>query len=360
MGKESKTILELDKLASLLQTDEVPVARQGSEGDNKMILGDLIKYDSTNRTLTIYGNITFDVSSLLRYILTVTPNEHGSVAVVPEKNNYGYQDQLILTPSASAGYKFDHWVFGDGTTSSQNPLNLNIADNTTITAVFEEITEVQLVTGVVNNIGGTAKITNLNNEEISAAEYNGSAKFIATPTPGGQWDFDRWYKNAQGTTEGETTSPILFENITQAITRYAKFKRIGAYDYYIGFINNKNSDSFPSVPAADLIDSSKVTEVIRDYKENRPTIKKGYGGTGIQPLGRLVFYVLYRSTLNAPKLLFKSELEGEKEFTGVKYNDLNGQSTISIEDNNITEQYKIMWIEFISFGSKEYMKIQFS
>ena len=90
MEKESKTILELDRLIPLSPTDAVPIARSGTESDNKMMLEDLIRFDPNNKTITLYGQHTFDVSTLLRYNITIGEFTNGQVNIFPSEQPYTY------------------------------------------------------------------------------------------------------------------------------------------------------------------------------------------------------------------------------------------------------------------------------
>ncbi len=84
MAEKSKTILELDKLAKAEPHDQIPVARVSRpHGDDKIELGDIISFDETNKTLTLYGTYVLDVSSLLDKKYTV------SVAIKDERTDLG-------------------------------------------------------------------------------------------------------------------------------------------------------------------------------------------------------------------------------------------------------------------------------
>jgi hypothetical protein len=84
MAEKSKTILELDKLAKADPHDQIPVARVSRpHGDDKIELGDIISFDETNKTLTLYGTYVLDVSSLLDKKYTV------SVVIKDERTDLG-------------------------------------------------------------------------------------------------------------------------------------------------------------------------------------------------------------------------------------------------------------------------------
>ena len=88
-------------------------------------------------TVTMDGNKSVTANyNQLQYTLNVTvdPSGVGIVVKNPDKTNYTYGEQVILTASANSGYQFDHWS-GDisGTTPS---VTLTINGNKNIVAHF--------------------------------------------------------------------------------------------------------------------------------------------------------------------------------------------------------------------------------
>jgi uncharacterized repeat protein (TIGR02543 family) len=82
------------------------------------------------------------------YSLTVDTVGNGSVDIDPEKSAYNYNDVVTLTAMSDPGWTFDGWS-GDET-SSENPLEVTIQGDTTITATFTQ-DEYSLTVDTVGN-----------------------------------------------------------------------------------------------------------------------------------------------------------------------------------------------------------------
>jgi len=70
------------------------------------------------------------------YALTVNISGNGTVVADPDQPSYAYGDVVTLTATADPGWAFDGWS-GDAS-GSDNPLQVTIVDDTTITATFVE------------------------------------------------------------------------------------------------------------------------------------------------------------------------------------------------------------------------------
>lgn len=374
MAKESKTILELDRLTPLSPTDEVPIARGGTESDNKMILEDLIRFNPNKKTITLYGQHTFDVSSLMRYNITIGEFTNGEVDITPSEQPYTYNTQVTLKATADPGYEFVRWIDKDGATiEGGDTLNISVIDNITITPVFSVIStfeikvtlqnapegataeikvkengtwvskgqsfninknekykivvtpptgyeyeiepqvsgEIEIVAtedktyeitfsiiefvvsaNVVGDKGGYASVTDLNGNQITKVQYGGSARFVATPNPSTLWSFDGWYANAQGSgNKLDDTTPHDELDIHSAKSLYAKFKRIGDKDYYIGYVDG-------GLEVLQATTDSELTENTGKYIEETPSVKLS-GLTGEKTI-----YVIYKNDLS-PNVLWK-------------------------------------------------------
>ena len=70
------------------------------------------------------------------YTLTINVVGSGNVILSPVQITYGYLEQVTLTANADSNWNFSAWS-GD-VVGTDNPLNLTIKRNTTITATFVE------------------------------------------------------------------------------------------------------------------------------------------------------------------------------------------------------------------------------
>ncbi len=74
--------------------------------------------------------------------INVSPSGSGSVTKNPNKTNYNYNESVQLTANSNSGYEFDHW---DGALSgSDNPKNITMSDDKSVTAYFTQIPKVTL------------------------------------------------------------------------------------------------------------------------------------------------------------------------------------------------------------------------
>ena len=111
------------------------------------------------------GKISFFVISLLllvalsgceslsieKYNLTVTTDPVGSGQIVldPEKTEYARGEDVTLTAQVNEGFEFVEWQDGSET-YSENPLNLTLNSNQEITAVFNSLNLLPLITSTTD------------------------------------------------------------------------------------------------------------------------------------------------------------------------------------------------------------------
>ncbi|MDK2952478.1 MAG: autotransporter family porin, partial [Kosmotogales bacterium] len=69
------------------------------------------------------------------FSLSVVIQGNGNVSISPEKENYSFDETVILTANSETKWTFDHWV-GD-LTGNQNPATINMHEDKNITAVFK-------------------------------------------------------------------------------------------------------------------------------------------------------------------------------------------------------------------------------
>jgi uncharacterized repeat protein (TIGR02543 family) len=91
---------------------------------------------STNPdTVIIQGNIIVTATFTQdQYTLATNVTGQGSVDISPDQATYVYDDEVNLTATANPGWNFVGWS-GD-ITSTENPLQVTIQDNTSVTATF--------------------------------------------------------------------------------------------------------------------------------------------------------------------------------------------------------------------------------
>ena len=109
------------------------------------------------------------------YILTVQVDGNGSVTITPEKTAYTQGENVTLTATPGDGYNFQGWS-GD-LTGTDNPTNITMTKNMTITAHFT--IKQYTITASVSGIGGTIEPSGL------VTVYHGEDKtFTITPDTG--------------------------------------------------------------------------------------------------------------------------------------------------------------------------------
>lgn len=143
MANKSKTILELTELPNPQENDEFPVARPNSLGNDKLTIGKLIRFNPNTKVLTLLNRYSFDVSSLMRYMLAVEASGEGSVEVIDpsEDNTYPYNEEKTIKATPNDGYTLVKWMDGEEEyESTELQITINMTDNHHLTAYFEEVT----------------------------------------------------------------------------------------------------------------------------------------------------------------------------------------------------------------------------
>ena len=84
---------------------------------------------------TVTANFTQDEYSLT---IGIDPADSSNSVTLSDLGPYNFNDPVMLTPVAVAGWQFDHWVVGE-TFRTDNPLNLTITGNMVVTAYFTQI-----------------------------------------------------------------------------------------------------------------------------------------------------------------------------------------------------------------------------
>jgi hypothetical protein len=89
------------------------------------------------KTITITGNTTITATfTQIQYTLTINMVGSGTVSKNPNKSTYTYGEQVTLTATPATGWSFSAW--SGGTSSPENPLEIIITENITLTANFRD------------------------------------------------------------------------------------------------------------------------------------------------------------------------------------------------------------------------------
>ena len=133
----------------------------------------------------------FDVISAIPYIVTI--NCDNVMGAVTGAGSYQANEQVTITATPNAGYRFKQW--SDGITT--NPRTIVVVSDTTLTAEFEEIpTEEYTVSVVVE------------------ADQNGSVEMTLKAVPDAGYKFIQW-------SDGNTDNPrtiLVSKNMTLSAT----------------------------------------------------------------------------------------------------------------------------------------------
>lgn len=237
MAKKSLTIFELTDLQNPQEGDQFPVARPGIEDDNKLTIGKLIRFNPTTKILTLLNRYSFDVSSLMRYMLTVEASGEGSVEVIDpsEDNTYTYNEEKTIKATPNDGYTFVKWMDGEEEYGSTDPqITINMIDNHHFVGYFEEVTSHIISFDIEEGDShGSAKIQILKDGawetiEDSSTEIEDGGHYRINISP-----FEGYTYTEQGGYESNT------EVIATEDKEYKITFTIKSYDVTAGVVGNK-------------------------------------------------------------------------------------------------------------------------
>jgi len=117
------------------------------------------------------------------YTLDISVDGGGSTVPSVGEHWYASGDTATVTAIAGSGWGFDHWTLDDSPAGSDNPIEILMNTNHTLTAVFVEVPEYDLTIGVVGNGATDPSGTNTYNEGTLVS-------VDAIPDPG--WALDHW------------------------------------------------------------------------------------------------------------------------------------------------------------------------
>ena len=226
------------------------------------------------------------------YIFINVNNNHGTVSKTPDRMNYDSGETLELTAEPNPGYKFVNWT-GD-ITSDENPLNIQLDSNMSITANFVPIFTVSISNNTVN---GTVEVSPVKDY------YEEGETITFVPYPATGYRFDSWHD--AGGISGNTVP--LEISINRDIELTANFNLI-TYQLFVTANNGSVTRSPQSVAYA------AGTEVELTATPNEGYIFTGWSGyiTGEEnPITITMDSIIY-VTANFDKISSVDQKGGDK------------------------------------------------
>lgn len=352
MAQESKTILELEKLANTFpdEGDQFPIARESSLGDNKWALGDIISFDSTNNTITLYGQYVIDVKDiyLVEKTITISEEKSGSVVlkindVVGTKASTGDTVSLVATPES--GYQFDKWIDLDTSEvlseATSYEFTFNASSPTNIQAVFEQIPNRTLTININESTMGSVTVNDIAYTNPVDVEYGSRPTLVVNPNQG--YIFVGWYVNNVRKSTGTT---YILPEVTADTTVEARLVE-NIPDYYIGFAPNMTASEFNAY-TGDL--TAMATEY---FKALTNTMTKDVDGKG-------VFFIMWRDGKTFTNAVFHGGLE-TKTYT---YAQISTHTTpFNVQHADVTTSdnvlYHVAGRYSLSYGDSEFYEMNF-
>jgi hypothetical protein len=134
------------------------------------------------------------------YTLTINVEPAGGGTTRPAPGTYTYYEGTTVTVTATpaSGYKFDHWLL-DGEARTENPINVYMDRDHTLTAYFATIPTYTLTVVIQPPEGGTVTLN------PPTGPYPEGTTVTATATPATGYKFDHWELDTQVRTENPTT-----------------------------------------------------------------------------------------------------------------------------------------------------------
>lgn len=122
------------------------------------------------------------------YELSVSNEGNGTVSKIPDQQTYKYNETVKLEANPADGYQFKEWK-GD-ISSTENPVNVTVNTDKSITAVFEKATYKLTV-----NTEGEGSVTE---EKVQAKSYEDGTVVRLTADPDQGWTFEKWTGDLTG------------------------------------------------------------------------------------------------------------------------------------------------------------------
>jgi hypothetical protein len=164
---------------------------------------------SENRTEEILMNESRSFVAVFlgnEYTITLEKEGQGEVSKVPDQETYQYGDEITLTAIPAQGWRFSRWLKNGAYFSSDAQKIVNVNDNATYKAIFEEI---QYYTLDISVQGSGAVSRNPNEDPY---EENTQVTLRANPSNG--WRFHHWEGDLMGGTNPKQITMDSDKNIT--------------------------------------------------------------------------------------------------------------------------------------------------
>jgi len=168
------------------------------------------------------------------YTLTVATTVGGTTNPSPASYVYDEGTTATVTAIPSSGYRFSHWIL-DGVTRAENPINILMDRDYTLTAYFEPIAPVEYTLTIATTTGGS---TNPAPGNYTYAEGS-TANVTALPASG--YIFDYWSLDSVTRTE----NPITL-TIDRNYTLTAHFRTVPPPTYTLTILTPTNGTTNPS------------------------------------------------------------------------------------------------------------------
>lgn len=217
-----------------------------------------ITIDEPKEVTAIFGPKTFEV--------TIQTEGEGSVSKTPDQNSFEYNSSVELEAMPADGYQFVEWK-GD-ISSTDNPYELTVTADTSITAVFEK----QIFTLSVETSGeGSVTI----DPDQTEYEYGTEVELLAEPN-NSDWEFESW--------DGDTMStdnPITIY-VDSSITITGKF----ANTLFAGGAGTKeNPYKISTVDQLQAINQYPTANYIQINDIDASETANWNSGKGFKPIG---------------------------------------------------------------------------
>ncbi|HVP16484.1 MAG TPA: hypothetical protein VMT42_03875 [candidate division Zixibacteria bacterium] len=194
----------------------------------------------------VQGTLTIDATAAppgAQYTLKVNVVGNGTVTENPSNATYASGTIVSLTATASSGWSFSVWT-GD-VTGTQNPVNVTMNGNKTVTATFTQLgVYYNLTVKVVGN--GTVTQSPLN------ATYVSGTVVTLTAVAGFNWTFASWTGDLSGTQNPVNVTMDGNKNITATFVQGLQYYSL---TINIAFVTNYTS----YVQSGKLVENASVT-----------------------------------------------------------------------------------------------------
>jgi hypothetical protein len=125
-----------------------------------------------------FGQVKVESIDSIKPKLTVPAVEHGSVVIVPEKDEYDYGESVSIWPVPDLGYRLGSW--GGDASGTDDPLHIFMTKDTTVVPNFEEAPNAKVT--ITPSENGQARVE----PDKPQYTYGETISLIATPDEGYQ------------------------------------------------------------------------------------------------------------------------------------------------------------------------------